>query len=90
METKETQDQEMHRAKEFVEDILFDITEKGIKSGLPAKGVTAILLHSICASFLMMVGMDKFITIIITIMLDLNVPIVGGTVPISESTSSTH
>jgi hypothetical protein len=90
METKETQDQEMYRAKEFVEGILLDITEKGVKSGLPAIGVTAILLHSICASFLIMVGMDKFITIITTIMMDLGVPIIAGPVPVAKDNSSIH
>jgi hypothetical protein len=90
METKETRDQEVHKAKEFVEEILLDITEKGIKSGLPAKGVTAILLHSICASFLIMVGLDKFITVIATIMMDLGVPIIAGAVPVEEKSSSIH
>ena len=90
METKEIQDQEMHKAKEFVEEILFDITDKGIKSGLSTKGVTAILLHSICASFLMMVGMNKFINVIATIMMDLGVPIVAGAVPVEEKSSVVH
>ena len=90
METKETQDQEMHRAKEFVDEVLLNITEKGIKSGLSAKGVTAILLYSICNSLLHMVGMNKFIFIIATIMTDLGVPIVAGAVPVEEKSSSIH
>jgi hypothetical protein len=90
METKETQDQEMNKAREFVEEVFLDFIEKGFKSGLSARGVTSILLHSICRSLLMMVGMNKFIFIIATIMEDLSVPIVAGALPKEEIESSTH